>query len=348
MKKYLLFLTAIFLISSALPTNSSDIFIGTCVYKFNDTHLTEIRKSMQEEIRLQGGEIVFSDGESSQPLQQDQIDGYITKGVDALIIVPIGSTAEYSIEKAKPEDIPVVIVNREPDPEILKTYDKVWYVGSHAEDSGIQSGQILVDYFKSHPEADKNRDGKIQYIMLCGELGHQDTTIRTEYSVKALKDAGFELEELGREVADWEKVKGFDKMKGFISSFGVENIEAVIANNDDMALGAIEALKAEGYNLGDDSKFIPVVGVDATAPALESMEKGELLGTVLNDAYNQGVAAVRIAMNAADGKEINKETIGYEVTDGKYIWIPYRKVTVENLKKFILNKDLMLKPREVF
>ncbi len=348
MKKSLLLLIAVLFIFSASPAISSDIFIGTCVYKFNDTHLTEIRKSMLEEMRLQGGEIVFSDGENSQPIQQDQIDGYITKGVDALVIMPIGTTAEYAIEKAKPEDIPVVIVNREPDPEILKTYDKVWYIGSHAEESGLQSGQILVDYFKAHKEADKNKDGKIQYIMLCGEQGHQDTTIRTEYSVKALKDAGFELEELGRDVADWEKVKGFDKMKGFLSSFGVENIEAVISNNDDMALGAIEALKAEGYNSGDNSKFIPVVGVDATSPALEAMEKGELLGTVLNDAYNQGAAAVRIAIKAADGNEINKNTIGYEVTDGKYIWIPYRKVTKENLKEFILNKDLILKPREKF
>jgi len=325
MKKSLLLLIAVLFIFSASPAISSDIFIGTCVYKFNDTHLTEIRKSMQEEMRLQGGEIVFSDGENSQPIQQDQIDGYITKGVDALVIMPIGTTAEYAIKKAKPEDIPVVFINREPDPEVLKTYDKVWYVGSRAEESGLQSGQILADYFKKNPEADKNKDGKIQYIMLCGELGHQDTPIRTEYSVKALKDAGFELEELGRDVADWEKVKGFDKMKGFLSSFGAENIEAVIANNDEMALGAVEALKNNDYNKGDKNFYIPVVGVDANASALEAMDKGEMLGTVLNDADNQGIAAVRLANALAANGDI--KAIGYEITENKYIWIPYQKVT---------------------
>ena len=102
-----------------------------------------------------------------------------------------------------------------------------------------------------------------------------------------------------------------------------------------MALGAIEALKAEGYNKGDAAKYIPVVGVDATAPALQAMKEGSLLGTVLNDADNQGKATVAIAAAAAKGKEINKDTIGYDVTDGKYVWIPYVKVTVDNYKDFM-------------
>ncbi|MBQ4418598.1 MAG: galactose ABC transporter substrate-binding protein, partial [Synergistaceae bacterium] len=211
----------------------------------------------------------------------------------------------------------------------------IWYVGAKAEESGTQSGQIIADYFKANPGADKNKDGKIQYIMIRGEQGHQDAVLRTEYSVKAMKEGGFELEELGSDTANWDKVQATDKMKGFISAVGIERIEAVLANNDDMALGAIEALKAEGYNMGDPKKYIPVVGVDATAPALEAMAKGEMLGTVLNDAANQGKAAVQAAVAAAMGKEVNKETIGYEVTDGKYIWVPYRKVTSENYKDFM-------------
>ncbi|MBR0151968.1 MAG: substrate-binding domain-containing protein, partial [Synergistaceae bacterium] len=131
------------------------------------------------------------------------------------------------------------------------------------------------------------------------------------------------------------KVQATAKMEGFISSVGIVNIEAFLANNDDMALGAIEALKAEGYNLGDPEKYIPVVGVDATAPALESMSKGEMLGTVLNDADNQGIASVKIAIVAADDKPVTDESIGYTITDGKYIWIPYRPVTAENYKEFM-------------
>ena len=216
----------------------------------------------------------------------------------------------------------------------MNSYDKVWYVGAKAEQSGTLSGEIIADYFKNNKDADKNGDGKIQYVMLQGEPGHQDATLRTEYSLKALKDAGFEPVKLAADTAMWDKVKATDLMSAMISSQGLDKIEAVLANNDDMALGAIEALKAQGYNKGDKAKYIPVVGVDATAPALAAMADGSMLGTVLNDSENQGKATVNIAVAAAQGKEINKENIKYDVTDGKYVWIDYVKVTKDNYKDF--------------
>jgi methyl-galactoside transport system substrate-binding protein len=128
-------------------------------------------------------------------------------------------------------------------------------------------------------------------------------------------------------IANWDKLEAMKIMNGFVMSIGSENIEAVIANNDEMALGAIEALKIVDYNKGDSSMYVPVVGVDNNASAREAMSKGELLGTVLNDAENQGTAAVKLAVALASGKDINKDTVGYEITDNKYIWIPYQKVT---------------------
>lgn len=171
--------------------------------------------------------------------------------------------------------------------------------------------------------------------MLQGEPGHQDATLRTKYSVDALKAGGFEPVKLAADTAYWDKAKATDLMNTFITSQGIDKIEAVLANNDDMALGAIEALKAHGYNKSDKTKYIPVVGVDATAPALEAMKEGAMLGTVLNDAENQGKATVNIAAAAAEGKKITKETAGYDVTDGKYVWIPYKKVTQDNYKDFM-------------
>ena len=154
-----------------------------------------------------------------------------------------------------------------------------------------------------------------------------------------MKDAGLDIVEVGADNANWDKVQGHDKMKNFITSLGIDGIEAVLANNDDMALGAVEALKSEGYNLGTDgkdpSKFIPVVGVDATAPALQAISKGQMLGTSLNDAVNQGTAAVRIANQVASGGEVTEQSIGYKITDGKYVWIPYVRVTQENYKDFM-------------
>ena len=143
--------------------------------------------------------------------------------------------------------------------------------------------------------------------------------------MKALRDAGIEPVEIASAIADWDKQQAMKLMNGFITSIGLENIEAVIANNDEMALGAVEALKANGYNKGDPARCIPVVGIDANASALEAMDRGELLGTVLNDADNQGSAAVRLAVFLASGQDVS--TIGFQITDGKYIWIPYQKVT---------------------
>lgn len=173
--------------------------------------------------------------------------------------------------------------------------------------------------------------------MLQGEPGHQDATLRTEYSVKAIEEAGFKTEKLAADTAMWDKAKATDLMKAFITGQSLDKIEAVLCNNDDMALGAIEALKAEGYNKdsSDLSKYIPVVGVDATAPALEAMKEGSLLGTVLNDADNQGKATVNVAVAAVNGKEINEENVGYPITDGKYIWIDYVKVTEDNYQDYM-------------
>lgn len=313
----------------------SDVTIGACIYKFDDTFMTGVRNAMEEMALTTGAKLEIVDSQNKQPTQNEQVDTYITKGVTALAINAVDRTAAGPIlDKAKAENLPIVFLNREPEADVMQSYDKVWYVGAKAEESGTMSGEIIADYFKANTGADKNGDGKIQYVMLTGEPGHQDATLRTEFSVKAIEGAGFEVEKLAEDTAMWDKVKATDLMKAFIASHGLDKIEAVLANNDDMALGAIEALKAEGYNTGDASKYIPVVGVDATAPALAAMEDGSLLGTVLNDATNQGIATVSIAEMASIGSDISADTIGYEVTDGKYVWIPYVKVTADNYKEF--------------
>jgi methyl-galactoside transport system substrate-binding protein len=315
---------------------SEEILIGSAIYKFDDTFMTGVRTAMSDTATDAGATLELVDSQNKQPTQNEQVDTFITKGVNALAINPVDRTAAAPIiEKAKAADLPIVFLNREPEAEDMASYDKVWYVGAKAEQSGTQSGEIIADYFTEHPDADKNGDGTIQYVMLQGEPGHQDATLRTEYSIKAIENAGFKTEELAADTAMWDKAKATDLMKAFITGQGLDKIEAVLCNNDDMALGAIEALKAEGYNKGDATKYIPVVGVDATAPALEAMKDGSLLGTVLNDAANQGKATINVAIAAVQGKDITEENVGYPVTDGKYIWIDYVKVTVDNYQDYL-------------
>jgi len=321
---------------TAKKAETKNVLIGSAIYKFDDTFMTGVRTAMEGQAKEKGSTLELVDSQNKQPTQNEQVDTFITKGVNALAVNPVDRTAAGPlIAKAKAKSLPIVFLNREPEKADMDGYDKVWYVGAHAEQSGTQSGEIISDYFKAHPEADKNKDGVVQYVMLQGEPGHQDATLRTEYSIKAIEAAGLKTQKLAADTAMWDKAKATDLMKAFITGQGLDKIEAVLCNNDDMALGAVEALKAEGYNKGDAAKYIPVVGVDATAPALQAMKEGSLLGTVLNDAANQGKATVNIAQAAAEGKDITEANIGYPVTDGKYVWINYVKVTQDNYKDYL-------------
>jgi len=316
--------------STSVSGSGGNLTIGVAIYKFDDTFMTGVRNAI-----AQAGEgkanVDIVDSQNAQPTQNDKIDLFLTKKVNALAINPVDrNAAGVLIDKAKNANTPVVFFNREPLPEDMKKWDKVYYVGAKAEESGTISGQLVVDYWKAHPEADKNKDGVVQYVMLKGEPGHQDAELRTKFSVKALEDAGLKVEKLAEDTAMWDRVKGQEKMAAFLAAHG-DKIEVVFANNDDMALGAIEALKAAGYF--KDNKFMPVVGVDATAPALQALEEGTLLGTVLNDAKNQGKATFNLAHVLAQGQTPTKENTGFEIVDGKYVWVPYKKITKENINE---------------
>ena len=319
-------LTLIFILAISFSAQADEIKIGSCIYRFNDAFMLRFRNAMSAQSEKLGAKITMADGQDDQTTQDAQIDEFIANGVSVLIVNPVDRMSSQAIiDKAKAANIPVVFINREPTPEMLASYEKAYYVGARAEESGTQSGELIAEYFKAHPEADKNHDGKLQFILLKGQNGHQDMILRSKYSVEAIKNAGIDPVEIASAIANWDKLQAMNIMNAFAMSIGPENIEAVIANNDEMALGAVEALKANDYNKGDKDLYIPVVGVDANASALEAMDKGEMLGTVLNDADNQGAAAVKLAVALASGGDVN--STGYEITDGKYIWIPYQKVT---------------------
>jgi len=314
--------------SSSSGSSEKQPTIGVAIYKFDDTFMTGVRNAIST--AAQGKATVdIVDSQNSQPTQNDKVDLFINKKVSALAINPVDLTAAgVIIDKAKAANTPVVFFNREPLASDMKKWDKVYYVGAKAEESGIMQGQILADYWKAHPEMDKNKDGIMDVIILQGEPGHPDAVARTKYSVKSLQDAGLKVNILAQDTAMWDRSKAQDKMAAFLGAQG-EKIEAVLANNDDMALGAIEALKAKGYFTND--KYMPVVGVDATAPGLQALKDGTLLGTVLNDAKNQGTATLNLAVTLSKGLTPSKDNSGYEIADGKYVWVPYKKITKANM-----------------
>ena len=303
--------------------------IGVAIYKFDDTFMSYVRNAIEQ--NAQGKAVInMVDSQNAQPTQNDQVDQFITRKMKSIAINPVDRTAAGAIvQKAKAGNVPVVFFNREPFENDMNAWDKVYYVGAKAEESGTMQGEIAAEWWKSHPETDKNKDGVLQYIMLKGEPGHQDAELRTEFSIKAVTAAGIRVQELAVDTAMWDRPRAVEKMDAFWARFG-DQIEMVFCNNDDMALGVIESLRKVGFFSG--GRYLPVVGVDATAPALQALAEGTLLGTVLNDAKNQGKATYDIAYALATGA--NPATAGWTITNGKYIWVPYQKVTRDNFRNF--------------
>ena len=300
--------------------------IGVTVYKYDDNFMALVRQEIEKLGGVAGAELIMNDSQNSQSTQNDQVDVMISKGVKVLAINLVDpAAAQTIIDKAKAANIPVVFYNKEPTPEAMASWDKVFYVGTKSEESGIIQGDIIEKQWKAHPEWDLNKDGKIQYVMLKGEPGHPDAEARTKYSIKELNDKGIQTEKLQEDTAMWDTAQAKDKMDAWISGPNRAKIEVVITTNDGMALGAIESLKGAG-------KKLPVFGVDAFAEAIAKIESGEMMGTVLNDAKNQAKATFELAFNLAQGKDAIAGTT-WKLVD-KAVRVAYVGVDKDNAKDF--------------
>ncbi len=294
--------------------------IGVCIYKFDDAFMTTYRNALQEILEGKGYTVTVMDGKNDQAEQNNQINNFIAQEVDALIINPVmTSAADQIIATVKDADIPTVLINREPTAEQMAAYDKLVYVGCDARQSGTMQGELILD---TPNKGDINGDGKISYIMIQGDPENIDAQYRTEYSVKALTDAGMEVEELDLQRGDWDRNKGQEIAQNDLAKFG-EEIEVIFCNNDDMAIGALQAIQAAGRTVNED---IYLVGVDALDAALNEVVNGNMTGTVLNDANGQAAGAVE-AMEALLG--------GKTYAEGEQsIYVDYVKVTPDNAADF--------------
>jgi len=315
--------------AAAGSTATIKVSIGSTIYKFDDTFMTGVRNAISTAATGTNASVEIVDSQNSTATQNDKIDLFITKKVNALEINPVDPTAAGAIiTKAKNANIPVVFFNRVPTTADMSSWDKLYYVGAKPEQSGTMQGKILGAYWKAHPEADINKDGVMDYAMMTGEPGNSDAIARTKYSIDELNAEGIKTKQIATDTGMWDRVKAQDKMQSIIAAHGTA-IEAVLANNDDMALGCISALKAAGYFTG--TKYMPVVGVDATAPGIAALTDGTLLGTVLNDAKNQGIATFKLSQLLAEGQTPTSANVGYTLTDSKYVWIDYKPITKANI-----------------
>ncbi|ADK80247.1 substrate-binding domain-containing protein [Sediminispirochaeta smaragdinae] len=274
-----------------------------------DQFLSTMENACLAEAKKEGVKVASQDAQQSSNAQLSQVQQFAAQDYDALIVNLVTTDNSQAVLSAA-GDMPVVFVNRAPDVDLVK--GKQTYVGSDEHKSGAFQAQALAKFFTE-------RNVKtINYVLLQGTLGLQHTTLRTSSVKKGLEDAGFTLNQVYQDTAEYDRAKALNKMQQFIASG--KKFDCVICNNDEMALGAIAAMKQAGL----DPKEIPVVGIDATAAGLTAMENGELYATVFQDAKGQGEGALKAAMALASGQEIDT-----------YIDIPFQLVDQSNYKNYM-------------
>ncbi len=300
--------------------------VGVSIYQFTDNFMTLYRNEIEnyfksletDDVKY---EITMADGKNDMAEQTNQVRNFITQGMDVIILNLVQtSSADAVIDEIVAAGIPLVLINREPlaydanGNTLDEAYEgilnnaKVCYVGADARQSGTFQGEMVAELDN---KGDINGDGKVSYIMIEGDPENIDAQYRTEFSVKALTDAGITVECLDDQVGNWDQTKGQELCANALSKYG-DQVEVVFCNNDAMALGAATAITAAGRVVGED---IYLLGVDALEEAVQLVKDGEMTGTVLNDHMGQSHAAVDVAVKLLNGEDIDN-----------YYWVDYVKV----------------------
>jgi len=285
-------------------SGSSKVKIGVSIANFDDTFLTYMMDGMKAYAKENesGIEIEFVDAKEDMAKQMDQVENFIVQQMDAIIIVPVDTSATDPMTSAAVEaGVKLVYVNRKPADLPEGTY----YVGSEE----IVAGRLQMEFLS------EALDGKGKVAILMGKLDNEGALKRTEGNEEiAAKFDGIEI--VDKQTGLWQRNEGMMKTEDWLNRFG-SDLQAIASNNDDMALGAIQALKDAGR------EDILVIGVDATPDGLAALEAGDLAATVFQDASGQGGGAVEVAFGAVKGTQSDQLKM-----------IPFKLVTPENLSEF--------------
>ena len=315
MKKLIALVMALLIVALCGVATAEDApKIGVAIYQFADNFMTlyrtELARYLTEDCGVPAENITIMDGKNDQAEQTNQIDAFIADNVDVMIINLVQSSSAASvIQKADAAGIPVVFINREPTADDMALSENICYVGADARQSGTFQGQIIAE---TENKGDWNGNGVVDYVMIMGDPENVDAQYRTEFSIKALTDAGLTVNKLFEQRGDWDQTKGQELAATALSQYG-NDIDVIFCNNDAMALGAYQAIVDAGRVVGED---IYLLGVDCLDECKAMVEAGTMTGTVLNDHIGQSHTAADVALKAAAGEKMEK-----------YYWVDYVKVT---------------------
>ena len=288
--------------------------IGVSMALFDDNFLTVLRNGMVEKAKgMSGVDLQVEDAQNDVAKQLDQIKNFIASGVDAIIVNPVDTQATQAMsDAAAAAKVPLVYVNREPV-NVDKLPDNQAFVASNERDSGTLQTKEVCRLFKAAGKKEAN------VYVIMGELSNQAAVQRTKDidEVIATPECNF-IKIIDKQTSNWRRDEAQNLMTNWLSTG--KAFDGVIANNDESAIGAIQAMKAANV----DMKAVVVGGVDATQDALASMQGGDLDVTVFQDAAGQGAGALDAALKLAKGEAVDKK-----------VYIAFKLVTPENISDYL-------------
>jgi len=358
MKKFLALMMAMVLCLTMVGAASASEAVVSW-YTFGDVYLTSVRTALEAAMTEKGLDFQMKDSNANQQTQTDDINTALVTGANAIVINMVESgaigTAETLMNTVAQYGVPAVFFNRAVSTDdaeaaaLFGTYEKSAFIGTKFDEAGKMQGDMIGEYVLANYDAiDLNKDGVISYVMFKGDEANQEAILRTQYGVEnadaVLTAAGkpalayYDANATTKYHVDmngtWSNTASFEYMSTILAQYNAANgnmIELVICNNDDMALGAVNALTNIGYNTGvAGDPVIPVFGVDATDAAKELIAAGRMVGTIKQDAEGMADAVAVITANLVAGRDkfegLNEN---YGVVDGWMVTIPYAKYTGE-------------------
>lgn len=307
--------------------STTDVKAGVFYYDFADVYISSVRGLMDTALDGMGVNYTNYDGAGNQTTQTEQIETAITDGVNLLIVNIVENSsddaAQAAADAAKAAGVPIIFFNRDFGAGVVQSYENAAFVGTDAPEAGHMQGKMIAETLLANFDAyDLNGDGVISYVMFKGQEGNVEAEYRTQYAVEdadklltadskeALKfyDDKNTNKYLVDQNGKWSAAAATEYMDTILAEYSEANgnmIELVIANNDDMAAGAISALQTAGYNTGEDgAKVIPVFGVDAVESAKALISEGKMTGTIMQDAKGMADTICALVANIQAGKSL--------------------------------------------
>ena len=359
MKKFLALAMALALCLTMVCGAASAESAFVSWYTFGDVYLTSVRTALDAALAAQNLTVTDKDSNANQQTQTDDINTALVTGANAIVINMVESgaigTAETLMNTVAAYGVPAVVFNRAVSTDdneaanLFKSYEKSAFIGTKFDEAGKMQGDMIGEYVLANYDAiDLNGDGVISYVMFKGDEANQEAILRTQYGVE---NADAKLTAAGKPAlayydanattkyhvdmnGTWSNTASFEYMSTILAQYNVANgnmVELVICNNDDMALGAVNALTNIGYNTGiAGDPVIPVFGVDATDAAKELIAAGRMTGTIKQDAEGMADAVATITANLIAGKDkFEGLNPAYGQVDGWMVTIPYAMYTGE-------------------